>query len=132
MHNPNIKIYQYLIIYIILFFIYIKVIFFKLSREWRFSYLASSCRYRTAISIDVSWISVPNDNLTKCTLLVQRNPHTMLLSHNALPSPLHASEKACKRESRYDFESTKYYQAFFFFFWKENKISLVYIKLFKV
>ena len=51
-------------------------------------------------------------------------------SHNALPSPLHASEKACKRESRYDFESTKYYQAFFF--WKENKISLVYIKLFKV
>ena len=27
MHNPNIKIYQYLIIYIILFFVYINVIF---------------------------------------------------------------------------------------------------------
>ena len=35
------------------------------------------------------------------------------LSHNALPSPLHSSDKACKRESRYDLESTKYYQAFF-------------------
>ena len=35
------------------------------------------------------------------------------LSYNALPSPLHSPDKACKRESRYDLESTKYYQAFF-------------------
>ena len=57
------------------------------------------------------------------------------LSHNAVRSPLYSSDKACKRErererergSRYDYKSTKYYQAFFL--WKENKISLVNIKL---
>ena len=58
------------------------------------------------------------------------------LLHNALLSPLHSSDKTYKRErererereSRYDYESIKYYRAYFLL--KENKISLVYIKLF--
>ena len=44
------------------------------------------------------------------------------------PNVIHQTKHA--RESRYDHESTKYYQLFFFM--KGNKISLVYIKLFVV
>ena len=44
-------------------------------------------------------MSVPDENLTKCTLLVQKSPQALIdLSHNALPSPLHSSDKTCKRE----------------------------------
>ena len=35
------------------------------------------------------------------------------LSHNALPFRFHLSDRECKRDSRYDFEITQYYQAFF-------------------
>ena len=75
---------------------------------------------------------VPDENLAKCTLLVQRSPQALIdyQQCSSLPSPLHSSDKACKRETRYDYECTKYYQTFFL--WKENKISLVYIKLFVI
>ena len=51
-------------------------------------------------------------------------------SHNAIYSLFHLSDKAFKRErererdSRYDYESTKYYQAFFFTKVKQNISSL--------
>ena len=69
-------------------------------------------------------MSVPDENLTKCTLLVYRSPQALL--HNGLPFSLHSSDKACKREreSRYDFESTKCYEAYFFMKGKQNISSL--------
>ena len=57
---------------------------------------------------------IPDENLTKCTLLVQRGTQTLTDYHKMI-------------WFWYDFESKKYYQAFFL--WKENKISLVYIKI---
>ena len=61
-------------------------------------------------------MSVPDENLTKCTLSVQRSPQALSSYHTILfPPPLHSSEKACKRESRYDyFKSAKYYKPFFY------------------
>ena len=87
MHNPNIKIYQYLIIYIIVLCFFTSKWSFELSREWHFSYLVNSCRYRTAISIDVLWMSVPDKNLTKCTLLVQRSPQALIDYYTMLFPP---------------------------------------------
>ena len=44
-------------------------------------------------------MSVPDENLTKCTLSVQRSPQALSSYHTILfPPPLHSSEKACKRE----------------------------------
>ena len=60
---------------------------FELSIEWHFSYLVNSCRYRTAISIDVLWMSVPDENLTKCTLLVQRSPQALIDYYTMLFPP---------------------------------------------
>ena len=60
---------------------------FELSREWHFSYLVNSCRYHTAVSIDVSWMSVPDENLTKCTLLVQRSPQALIDYYTMLFPP---------------------------------------------
>ena len=99
MHNPNIKIYQYLIIYIILFFLFTSKWSFELSRGWHFSYLVNSCRYCTVTSIDVLWMSIPDENLTKCILLVQRSTLALIDYHTMLshPTPLHSSDKACKR-----------------------------------
>ena len=51
---------------------------FELSWEWNFPYLVNSCRYRTAISIDVLLMSVPDENLTKCTLLVQKSLRVLI------------------------------------------------------
>ena len=131
MHNPNIKIYQYLIIYIILFFyLHQNDLLIEFSREWYFSYLINSCRYRTAISIDVLWMLVPDENLTKWTLLVQRSPQALIDHHIMLFTPYfiyqtkHSRERERERDSRYDYESTKYYQAFFFTKVKQNISSL--------
>ena len=70
-------------------------------------------------------------------MLVQRSSqalidyHTMLFAPHFIHQIKHARERERERErergSRYDYKSTKYYQAFFL--WKENKISLVNIKL---
>ena len=87
MHNPNIKIYQYLIIYIILFFLFTSKWSFELSRGWHFSYLVNSCRYCTVISIDVLWMSIPDENLTKCILLVQTGPQALIDYHTMLFPP---------------------------------------------
>ena len=57
-------------------------------------------------------MSVPDENLAKCTLLVQRSPqalidyHTMIFPDHFIYQTKHA------RESRYDYESTRYYEAF--------------------
>ena len=101
--------------------------------EWRITFFIS-CKQLSlsyAILIDVLSTSVPDENLTKCTLLVQRSFQALIDYHKMLfpPHVIHQTKHA--RESRYDHESTKYYQAFFFFM-KGNKISLVYIKLFVV
>ena len=74
-------------------------------------------------------MSVPDENLTKCTLLVYRSPQALL--HNGLPFSLHSSDKACKRE-RVDMILKVQSVTKHIFLWKENKISLVYIKLFVV
>ena len=60
---------------------------FELSREWHFSYLVNSCCYRTTISIGVLWVSVPDENLTKCTLLVQRSPQALIDYYTMLFPP---------------------------------------------
>ena len=60
---------------------------FELSREWHFSYLVNSCRYLTTMSIDVLWVSVPGENLTKCTLLVQRSPQALIDYYTMLFPP---------------------------------------------
>ena len=76
-------------------------------------------------------MSVPDENLTKCTLLVYRSPQALL--HNGLPFSLHSSDKACKRErERVDMILKVQSVTKHIFLWKENKISLVYIKLFVV
>ena len=63
-------------------------------------------------------MSVPDENLNKFTLLVQRRSQTLIDYHAMLfPSHfIHQTKQARERErdSRYDFESTKYYQAFFY------------------
>ena len=87
MHNPNIKIYQYLIIYIIVLCFFTSKWSFELSREWHFSYLVKSCRYCTTISVDLLWMSVPDENLTKCTLLVQRSPQALIDYYTMLFPP---------------------------------------------
>ena len=130
MHNPNIKIYQYLIIYIILFFLFTSKWSFELSRGWHFSYLVNSWRYCTVISIDVLWMSIPDENLTKCILLVQRSPqalidyHTMLFPFDFIYQTENARETVDMILKLHSI--TKH------FLWKESKISLVYIKLFVV
>ena len=60
-------------------------------------------------------MSVPDENLIKFTLLVQRRSQTLIDYHTMLfPSHfIHQTKQARERGSRYDFESTKYYQAFF-------------------
>ena len=72
---------------------------FELGRKWHFSYLVNSCRYHTSIAIDVLWMPVPDENLTKCTLLVQRSPQalinhpTMLFPPYFIYQTKHAREK---------------------------------------
>ena len=69
------------------------------------SCLVNSCRYRNTISIDVLWMSVPDKNLTKHTLLVQRSPqalihyHTMVYPHFTHQTK-HAREKERERRER--------------------------------
>ena len=67
-------------------------------------------------------MSVPDENPTYCTLLVQGSPQTFTDYCTMLfPTPLHSSDKACKRErererereSRYD-KSTKDYKHSFY------------------
>ena len=96
--------------------------------EWRITFFIS-CKQLSlsyAILIDVLSTSVPDENLTKCTLLVQRSLQALIDYHKMLfpPHVIHQTKHA--RESRYDHESTKYYQAFFFFFYerKQNISSL--------
>ena len=61
---------------------------FELTKEWHFPYLLNSCQYRTPISIDMLWMSVPDKNLTKCTLLVQGIPQAVIDYHTIfLPTP---------------------------------------------
>ena len=84
----------------------------------------------TNIHNDVLRMSVPDENLTKWTLLVQRSPQTLIDHHTMLFTPYfiyqtkHSRERERERESRYDYESTKYYQAFFFTKVKQNISSL--------
>ena len=60
-------------------------------------------------------MSVPDENLTKCFLLVQRSPLAFIDCHTMLS--LHKRERERERErdreSKYDYESTRYYQALF-------------------
>ena len=117
MHNPNIKIYQYLIIYIILFFLFTSKWSFELSRGCHISYLVNSCRYCTVTSIDVLWMSIPDENLTKCVLLVQRSTLALIDYHTMLshPHPPTSLIRQSMQESRYDYyKSAKYYQPFFY------------------
>ena len=73
MHNPNMKIY--------------------------ISCLVNSCRYRNTISIDVLWMSVPDKNLTKHTLLVQRSPQALIHYHTMVsPHFTHQTKHARERE----------------------------------
>ena len=65
-------------------------------------------------------MSVQDENLTKCALLVQRSPQA-LTDYHAMLFPPHfrharetGRERERERESRYDYESTKYYRAFFY------------------
>ena len=96
-----------------------------------FSYLETSSRYRTAISIDVLWMSVPDKNLTKCTLLAQRSPQALTDYHTMLlPSPNSLIEQSM--QERVYMIIIKVQSITNHFLWKENKISLVYIKLFVV
>ena len=69
-------------------------------------------------------MSVQDENLTKCALLVQRSPQA-LTDYHAMLFPPHfrharetGRERERERESRYDYESTKYYQV------KQNISSL--------
>ena len=73
---------------------------FELSREWHFSYLVNSCCYRTTISIGVLWVSVPDENLTKCTLLVQRSLQTLSDYHKMFFPPhfIHQTKHSRERE----------------------------------
>ena len=59
-------------------------------------------------------MSVPDENLTKCTLLVQKSPQA-LIDYDTMLLPLlfiHQTKHAREKVGRYDFESTTYYQAF--------------------
>ena len=60
-------------------------------------------------------MSVPDESLTKCFLLVQRSPLAFIDCHTMLS--LHKRERERERErdreSKYDYESTRYYQALF-------------------
>ena len=130
MHNPNIKIYQYLIIYIILFFLFTSKWSFELSRGWHISYLVNSCRYCTVTSIDVLWMSIPDEKLTKSVLLVQRSTLAVIDYHTMLPPPrLHASDKACKRV---DMIIIKVQSITSHFFMKEKQNISIYHILWKL
>ena len=50
-------------------------------------------------------MSVPDENLTKCTLLVQRSPQALIDYYTMLfPPPTSLADKAYNtRESRYDY-----------------------------
>ena len=69
---------------------------FELSSEWYFLYLVNSCRYHTAISIDVLRMSVLDKNLAKCTLLIQRSLHALIDYHKMLflPHFIHQTKHA--------------------------------------
>ena len=60
---------------------------FELSREWHFSYLVSSCWYCTVKSIDVLWMSFPDEGFTKYIFLVQRSPQALIDYHTMLFPP---------------------------------------------
>ena len=75
-------------------------------------------------------MSVPDEDLTNCTLLVQRSPqaltdyHTMLFPPHLIRQTKHAREEVDMILKVNSF--TKHFLS------KESKISLVYIKLFVV
>ena len=81
-------------------------------------------------SIDVLWMLGPDENLIKCTLLVQRSPqalidyHTMLFPFDFIYQTENARETVDMILKLHSI--TKHS------LWKESKISLVYIKLFVV
>ena len=60
-------------------------------------------------------MSVQDENLTKCALLVQRSPQGLTDYHAMLFPPhfRHARETGRERESRYDYESTSITEHFF-------------------
>ena len=63
------------------------------------SCLVNSCRYRNTISIDVLWMSVPDKNLTKHTLLVQRSPQALIHHHTMVyPHFTHQTKHAREKE----------------------------------
>ena len=57
---------------------------FELSRKWHFSYLVNSCLCHIVTSVDVLWMLGPDENLTKCTLLVQSSPQVLIDYHTML------------------------------------------------
>ena len=78
-------------------------------------------------SIDVLWMLGPDENLIKCTLLVQRSPQALIDYHTMVFSPQFSSfirqsiqeryiyiyiEREREGGSRYDYESTRYYQEY--------------------
>ena len=69
-------------------------------REWHFSYLVNRCWYRSPISIDVLRKSVPDENLTKCTLLFQRSPQAPIDYHTKLfpPHLIHQTKHTTEQE----------------------------------
>ena len=75
-------------------------------------------------------MSVPDKNFTKCTLLVQRSSqafidyHTMLFSSHFIHQAKQARERKRERESRYDYESTMFCQAFLYE--RKKNISSLY------
>ena len=73
MHNPNMKIY--------------------------ISCLVNSSRYRNTISIDVLWMSVPDKNLAKHTLLVQRSPQA-LIHYHTMVSPTSLIRQSMQERER--------------------------------
>ena len=60
-------------------------------------------------------MSVPDENLTKCTLLVQKIPEAFIDYHTMLfPPPTSLVRQSMQERVDYDYyKSTKYYQPFF-------------------
>ena len=94
-------------------------------------------------SIDVLWMLGPDENLIKCTLLVQRSPQALIDYHTMLFSPQFSSFIRQSIQERYIYiyrergregvdMIMKVQGITKNIFLKGNKISLVFIKLFVV
>ena len=97
---------------------------FELSREWHFSYLVNSSRYRIAIPIAVFWMSVTDGNLSKCTLLVQKSPQALIDYHTTLFPPHFINQTRHARERVHMIMKVQSITKHFFMKRKRNITSL--------